>query len=73
MHKDNTIKTNITYKEYFDELTKNVSKITLETLHSDIWNSDLSKKTLCTKTYVKLLFPNPLPNFYIILLKIFLF
>lgn len=26
MHKNNTIKTNITYKEYFDELRKNCLK-----------------------------------------------
>lgn len=40
MHKDNTIKTNITYKEYFDELRKNGLKNSIRDLsqwHMELW------------------------------------
>lgn len=84
MHRNNTIKINIfileydlhwniIIKEYLHKLRKDGLKIILETLHSDIWNSDLPKKTLCTQTYLKLLLPRPPPNSCIILLKLFLF
>lgn len=45
MHVNNTIKINIIYKEYLDNLRKDGLK-KLETLYSDIWNSDLAKKII---------------------------